>query len=241
MVQDKISSALGIEVIFYPSIDSTNTEAKRLLASKKAAPFLVIANEQTGGRGRQGKSFYSPKDTGIYMSLVLPLKAENTTLITAAAAVAVCQAIESLSDKSPEIKWVNDVYIGNKKVCGILCETVFDGSELSPVIIGIGLNVSTSSFPKELEIAGSLNADIERETLISEIAKRLIALCEKEADFLNYYRNHSCVIGKEITYIKNGVFVFASAIDIDESGALIVKNETGELTALSGGEISVLL
>ena len=147
--ENMLRHALGdLDLFLYPVIDSTNDEAKRLIKSGTTPPFLVAANEQTHGRGRQGKSFYSPADTGIYMSLVLSFSdGESISKITVIASVAVCKAIEKLTGLKPEIKWVNDVYLNGKKICGILCESVIGGTDLTPVIIGVGLNLSTTDFP----------------------------------------------------------------------------------------------
>lgn len=105
---------------YFESIDSTNTYCKRLLADGKGGEFLIIANNQTAGRGRQGKTFYSPSETGIYFSLVIrpDTSLQNAVTATTAASVAVCKAIEKLTDLKPKIKWVNDVYLNGKKVCG---------------------------------------------------------------------------------------------------------------------------
>ena len=176
------------ELFYYPTIDSTNTQAKRLLKEGEKPPFLVVASEQTAGRGRQGKSFYSPKNTGIYLSLVISEKAdEDMVSVTTAASVAVCRAVEKLTDEKPEIKWVNDVYVNGKKVCGILCESVLDGQDSASVIIGIGVNITTSHFPSEIENAGSLCLDVEKEALVAEITNELFKVCKAPfSDFIPY-------------------------------------------------------
>lgn len=142
-----------IDVFYSPTVDSTNNQCKRLLADGKKGIFLVTADEQSAGRGRQGKSFYSPPMTGIYFSLVIRPETtlKNAVTATTAASVAVCKAIETLTDVKPKIKWVNDVYIGDKKICGILTEAVtnFEEGIVDSVIIGIGINISTKiSLPK---------------------------------------------------------------------------------------------
>ena len=125
-----------LEPIYYATVDSTNTEAKRLLNAGYRGNFLVVADEQTAGRGRQGKQFYSPRGTGIYMTVVVHhgRRLQDAVSVTTAAGVAVCRAIEELTDKHPQIKWVNDVYIDDKKICGILTEAVV-GMELSLIPI----------------------------------------------------------------------------------------------------------
>lgn len=238
----------GVELYFYDSIDSTNTQAKRLLAEGLSGKALITANEQTAGRGRQGRSFYSPKNTGIYYSYVFhPQKTlADAVFITTAAAVSVIRAIERLSAVKPTIKWVNDVYVEGKKVCGILTEAVsnFENGALESVIVGIGINVSTASFPAELQdTAASLgDASITRAQLLNTAVEELVRVAEdlENPAIMEDYKRHSAVIGKEITFIKNGTTTKATAIDIDEKGGLVVKTEQGTLT-LSSGEITVRL
>ena len=242
ILQDMLKG--DIEVIYFKTTDSTNTQAKKLVQDGKSGCFLVVANEQTNGRGRQGKSFYSPKDTGIYMSFVFhPKKSfEGAVASTTAAAVAVCRAIENLTDLSPKIKWVNDIYIENKKVCGILCEAVSDieTNTLSSVIIGIGVNISTEDFPSDIENAASLSKDIGRAELIAEITRQLEEVVSKDfCEFIDYYRSRSMIIGKEIAFIQNGVATKATALEIESGGGLVVELENKEIKTLRSGEISI--
>ena len=238
----------GVELYFYDSINSTNTQAKRLLAEGLSGNALITANEQTAGRGRQGRSFYSPKNTGIYYSYVFhPQKTlADAVFITTAAAVSVIRAIERLSAVNPTIKWVNDVYVEGKKICGILTEAVsdFESGALESVIVGIGINVSTASFPAELQnTAASLgDASITRAQLLNTAVEELVRVAEdlENPAIMEDYKRHSAVIGKEITFIKNGITTKAVAIGIDEKGGLVVKTEQGTLT-LSSGEITVRL
>ncbi|MCD7871975.1 MAG: biotin--[acetyl-CoA-carboxylase] ligase, partial [Clostridiales bacterium] len=133
-----------IDVLYYPSVDSTNSCAKSIAAGGDSRTLLITADEQTAGRGRQGKSFYSPPKTGIYMTLVIhpDLPLQNAVTATTAASVAVCRAVEKLTRLKPEIKWVNDVYLNGNKICGILTEAVsdFEAGIVTSVIIGIGMN-----------------------------------------------------------------------------------------------------
>lgn len=243
---DIISSRLddSIEVVYYPSIDSTNTEAKRLINNGKNNTMLLVADEQTAGRGRQGKSFYSPPLTGIYMSFVTHpmVNLQNAVTATTAAAVAVCKAVESLTDKKPTIKWVNDVYLDDKKICGILTEAVtdFETQTVTSVIIGIGMNIKTIDFPTDVENASCLGANVKRADLISEITKELNRINNSDyGEFIDYYRSHSMIIGKKINFIKDGRVTPATAVEIDEQGGLIIQLENGEKTTLRSGEISI--
>lgn len=233
-----------IDVICLASADSTNNVCKRLLADGKQGVFLVTADEQTAGRGRQGKSFYSPNSSGVYFSLVIRPETALTNAVTAttAASVAVCKAIEDLTDKKPRIKWVNDVFVDDKKICGILTEAItnFEEGIVDSVIIGIGINISTNDFPDDVEGAGCLNADVNRNELIAAVTDRLanITLGDYKS-FIDYYRSHSLVIGEKIKCIQNGRVTPATALEIDETGGLVVRLDTGEKTVLRSGEISI--
>lgn len=233
-----------IDVIYYPTVDSTNNVCKKLLANGKKGSFLVAADEQTAGRGRQGKSFFSPARTGVYFSLVIRPGStlSSAVAVTTASAVAVCRAIESLSNKNPKIKWVNDVYLDGKKICGILTEAVtnFEDGTVDSLIIGIGINISTEKFPRDIDMAGSLNADINKNSLIGEVVNRLLSILRCESgDFIDYYRSRSMVIGQRIKFIKDRKVTPATAIAIDEKGGLEVELENGERQILRSGEISI--
>ncbi|MBQ9531382.1 MAG: biotin--[Eubacterium sp.] len=233
-----------IEIIYYPSVDSTNTRAKHLINEGKKNKMLLVADEQTNGRGRQGKHFFSPAKSGIYMSYVFhPMKNfASTVTVTTAASVAVCKAIESLTDKKPEIKWVNDVYLGGKKICGILCEAIsdYETGKIKSVIIGIGINITTADFPEYVENASCLGVNIKRADLIAEVTKELekIVFCDYNS-FIDYYRAHSMVIGKDVCFTENGVKTNARALAIEDDGALVVELENKERKTLRSGEISL--
>lgn len=232
------------EVLFYDSIDSTNTQAKRLINEGETGNMLLVAKEQTAGRGRQGKSFYSPADTGIYLSFVThPMDSlQSAVTATTAAAVAVCRALEKLTDKKPKIKWVNDVYIDGKKICGILTEAVtdFETQTVTSVIIGIGVNITTQTFPDDVTNAGAISCNVNRAALAAEIANQLNKInTGRYEDFISYYRSHSMIIGEKINFIKNGEITPAIAVAIDSRGGLEVELADGSRTVLRSGEISI--
>lgn len=236
----------NLEVIHLETVNSTNTYAKNLLRAGKENDFLVVASEQTGGRGRQGKSFYSPAGSGIYMSLGVHPNAplQNVITATTAASVAVCRAIENSTDKKPQIKWVNDIYLDGKKVCGILTECISDAklSLATGLVIGVGINVETADFPSEVDNATQLGADVDKARLIAEITDNLIALMHSDyPEFIDYYKSHSLVIGKKINCIECGRVTPATAIDIDDKGGLVVELEGGGVTTLRTGEITIRL
>ncbi len=232
------------KVISLDITDSTNNEAKRIIKDGETAPFIIIANEQTSGRGRQGKSFFSPRDTGLYMTVSFPIKkeAKDFLYLTSAAAVSVVEAIYNLTGEICGIKWVNDIYKDGKKICGILTESVM--GENSHVIIGIGVNLTTASFPEEISrIAASLDCpSVTSKALAEEISTKLRFYFESGASsFIDLYRKYSIVLSKDITYIKNGETRFGRVLSITDSGALLVKREDGEEEILDSGEISLRL
>ncbi len=197
--------------------------------------MLIISDAQTGGRGRLGRSFYSPEGTGLYMSLAYTAEGSMTDAvkITSAASVAVCRAIEELSSKRCMIKWVNDVYADEKKVCGILTEATSVG-EKTVIVLGIGVNCTTEEFPEDIRTrAGSVGIE-NREDLARAICRHVLSFLSGEA-FIEEYRRRSLVIGREVTYIKQGETHSGVAVSIEENGALRLLDGT----VLSSGEITL--
>lgn len=232
-------------------IDSTNNLAKERALEGAPHGFLVAAAQQTGGRGRFGRQFFSPEGTGIYISFVLRPKipAEKAVMITAMAAVAVARAIEKLVNADVKIKWVNDLYINGRKTCGILSEAAvdFETGFMQYVVLGIGVNVGKIDFPEELrDIATSVFNEtdtlVSRSHLIAEIANELESLWEglEEGLFMDEYRSRSNVIGRRVTVLRGAERFEADAVDIDEQGCLVVRTESG-LQHVGSGEISVKL
>ncbi len=248
LIEHTISSLLTFDChcVVLESIDSTNTEAKRRSLNEETYPLLLVANEQTEGRGRSNKSFYSPKDSGLYMTLMIKpkLKVWDAQLITVAVANVVCRSIESISNIKPMIKWVNDIYIDDKKVGGILTEMTsdFESMEIQQLIIGVGINISTTLFPKELQsIANSLHdTTIKRNQLCALIANGIMSgdlLCNKE-EIIHEYKQRSIVLGNVVMFEKDGIMMEGIAEDIDLDGNLII-NVNNKLISLNSGEISV--
>lgn len=237
---EKIKNLLSFDadVAVFDSVKSTNDIAAEF-ADRTDLPIVVAAEGQTEGKGRNGKSFFSPEGTGLYLSVVTHPKTDILSLpaVTCGAAVAVVRAVEKLTDLKPQIKWVNDIYVDGRKVCGILCRALGGNGRAEHLITGIGINISTKSFPNEIkDIAGSLGCDVDRNILAAEIVNNLINL----SDFMDEYREKSCVLGREITFYVNNIPHRATAVDIDENGGLIVSDGK-EKTTLSSGEITVRL
>lgn len=224
-------------------VTSTNSILKEEAKCGKEEYSVLIASTQTEGRGRMGRSFFSPDNSGLYMSVLLrPNGVINPVHITTDAAVAVATAIERVSGKTTGIKWVNDIYIDGRKVCGILAESSL--GENSFVIMGIGINVSPpeSGFPDDIKMrAGSIFEEKEeylREKIAVEILKELYFV-KSDADTLNEYRSRSIIIGKEIDIIKNDTAERGVALEIDNDYSLVVKKEDGSIEKLSSGDVSI--
>lgn len=247
-----IKSALGKtnkKIIFKKITGSTNTDLKNLALKNKADNKVIIALKQTDGRGRLGRSFYSPENNGIYLSYFLKpsVNDEDVVLITSAAAVAVCKALEKNVAILPKIKWVNDIFYDGKKLCGILVEAVRNTkNELSGLIVGIGLNCLRGSVPDELStIVGYLsdfcdNIDINKiaADIIYELSQIESLINENKLN--NEYKKRSLVIGKNINVLGDMPYK-AYAKDIDDRCGLVAEREDGKVITLTTGEISIRL
>lgn len=240
----------------YKTIDSTNTAIKELAVNGEREGTIIISEEQTGGRGRLGRKFHSPKGTGIYMSILLrpQISASISFLITTAAAVAVAEAIEAVSDKEAKIKWVNDIYCDNKKVCGILTEASFNfqSNTIDYAVLGIGINIMApkEGFAKEIkDIATGIFEDYShtsiniRSKLISEVLDRFWDYYKhiEDRSFLKSYKMRSLLINKEVNIFSNKSCEKATVLEIDDECRLKVKMEDGAIRLLSSGEVSIKL
>ena len=232
-----------IDITVFPVTDSTNTRARDMLKDGRKPPFLVIAEEQTAGRGRRGNSFFSPV-SGLYYTLVIDPEDKGTATekTTIAAAVSVRDAILQTAGIDCDIKWVNDLYLEGKKVCGILCEAPRDrNNQLQGIIIGIGVNIARDDFPEELkDKAGSLGRpDLDRNILAAELTNLLLDYSDDPGNpaILESYKKHSFLLGKEVSFVINGETHTGTASDINESGNLVVRGERTWI--LSSGEVSL--
>ena len=249
LIQSKIR---GVELVTREITGSTNSDAREMIKCG-ANDSLIVAEEQSAGRGRQGKSFLSPRG-GLYMTLLLrcSLPLREAVGATSCSAVALTRALKKLCRLDTQIKWVNDIYVRGKKLCGILTEAVNDyGRGVTEyLIIGIGVNIASSpkidSLTPNSAEAVSLNelgVNVSREELCAEITNELLRLRDGGFEFSSVadeYISRSAVIGREITFIKNGAAHIGQALGIDNSGALIVESG-GEIFLLDSGEISVRL
>ena len=239
----------------YQSLESTNRTAKELAIAGAEHGTVVIADSQTAGRGRQSHDFFSPAGGGLYFSIILrpeALRFQHITAITAFAAVAVCETIEDVCGKKPTVKWVNDILIDGKKVCGILTEAVTDleSGDFQWIVLGIGINVyiHRQTFPGDLyKTATSLYSGKGkmmrgvRNRLAAGLINRIVGFSDspEEAEILRQYKKRLMMLGKEITVVQGDHVYRAVARDIDDAGNLIVETGDGETTAFSSGEIHI--
>jgi BirA family biotin operon repressor/biotin-[acetyl-CoA-carboxylase] ligase len=236
------------------SVTSTNDLAKAAAAAGAPEGTAFIAENQTAGRGRLGRKFCSPYGTGLYMSVVLrpSLAVEQSLFITTAAAAAVAKAVENVSGREAGIKWVNDVFMGGKKVCGILTEGAMDveNGRLQYAVVGIGVNVREpqGGFPEEIrDVAGAVfdgeSPGDARCRIAAEILDNFYGYYVnlESRSFLPEYKRRSIVIGRDVTVLSGGGSFTAHAVDIDDTCGLVVRMPDGTEKTLTSGEVSVRL
>lgn len=238
------------QIEYYDTIDSTNIRAKAWAKEGASTGCLVIAKEQTLGKGRLGKSWESPKDDGIWMSLIVrpDIVASKASLLTLITGLSLCETISCVTGLEAKIKWPNDIVVNEKKVCGILTEMQAETGYVKYVIIGIGINVNVEKFPKELPYATSLKLEGHTTYDKKAIIKKFLEI------FYIYYNQYKAYGFSDMrkTYIKkcinmhkkvnisNAKQKFVAFVkDIDEEGALIVEDEQGTEHTIFTGEVSV--
>ncbi|MBL1228629.1 biotin--[acetyl-CoA-carboxylase] ligase [Enterococcus sp. BWB1-3] len=257
-----ILSAEGIQLHLAPDLPklsikilegsaSTMDDAKLSAILGEPANTLVVADTQEAPKGRFGRPFFAKKGGGIYMSILLrPNQVfEEMAQYTTIMAVAIAEAIEELTDQITEIKWVNDLYINGKKVCGILSEAISDveSGQITTIIIGMGINFSIrqEEFPEEIQqkatsLFSSSLPTITRNELISAIWNHFYTILnEDNLEYMERYRKKSFVLGKEVTFVQNNQEYQGYAATINNRGELIVQLHDGSEKILSSGEISL--
>ena len=264
----------GVRLEYFDIIDSTNSEAKRRLGAVPPEEYrlfhktVLVAGEQTAGRGRLGRKFYSPGGTGLYFSLVYAAgSVSDPGKITAVAAVAVCRAIKSVFNVDAGIKWVNDIFVSGKKVCGILTEGIVNplSGAVEAAVIGIGINIYFSSkMPEELSLraggicgsslssAGDENADggknaEMKDRLLCRIIENLVEILDgREEEFfsaMEEYKARSTLIGKTVTVspvIDSRERQYEAVVTgITDDAQLVVRTSDGREKTLSSGEVTL--
>ena len=238
---------------FFPTIDSTNDRLRALARAGAPEGTVLVADHQTGGHGRRGRSFHSPEGVGIYMSILLrPQCAPRELLhLTCATAVAMCDAVEASAGFRPGIKWTNDLVFGKRKLGGILTELGFTPKgEVDYAIIGIGINCCQkyTDFPEDIrEMAGSLSMAAEREIDRAKVAAAMMEalhtmsqnLLDDKDEILSQYRRDCITVNREVVLVRGEEKRYGYAVDIDAEGALVVRFRDGSTEAVNSGEVSV--
>jgi len=240
-----------LDIIVEDRVTSTNTVLKKLAEQGSKEGTVLISQEQTAGKGRMGRSFYSPFGCGLYMSILLRpgFSAENSLLITTAAAVAVAKGITEVTGAKTRIKWVNDVYIGWKKVCGILTEASvdFENGGLSYAVLGIGINVreAEGGFMELADVATAIYQQHPPKGARARLAATVLThfmsyyrVLEKKP-FMREYQNLSLLTGVDIVYSIGAKQERGTVLGIDDDARLIVRLETGEIKYYLAGEVSI--
>ncbi|MEG0074557.1 MAG: biotin--[acetyl-CoA-carboxylase] ligase [Eubacterium sp.] len=238
----------------YPTLDSTNTFAKKCAFEGAPDGTVILAEEQTAGRGRMGRAFYSPANSGIYMSMILKpqMALDQALFITSAASVLISRAINTVMGIRPQIKWVNDLFYQGKKICGILTEaaTDFETGNIDYLVLGVGINFTspTKAIPASLQpIIGTLVDQTEdgqlRSHLIAEIINELSTLSTltETQDIIREYRKYSMVIGKEVLLTSGKTTLTGTVVDINDNGYLLLRTDDDTLHTISSGEVSLRL
>ena len=242
---------MNVNVVHYKEVDSTNAEARRLSVEGAESGLVVTAKKQTAGKGRRGRSWESPADENLYLSILLrpSLEPEKAPMLTLVMAYSVAKALQK-EDIQVLIKWPNDLVCSGKKVCGILTEMNLSGVQVEDVIVGVGLNVNTMKFPDELEDkATSLRKETLRELECGELLQLILKEFDKQyqrflenqnLEFLQEDYNAMLINrGREVMVLEPGKEYLAKALGINKFGELLVQKEDGSTEEVFAGEVSV--
>lgn len=251
-VKDSLHTTfIGQNVQYFPSVDSTQVKAHALAKDGAPEGTVIIADHQSGGKGRLGRVWHSPSGTGIWMSILLRPKLElhRCPQLTLLAAVACVEAIREQTELPVMIKWPNDILLNGKKICGILTELNAEADCINYIITGIGMNVNTPSFPEELrDIATSLSLEkkenVARVPLIRRLLEKLeeLYLTYMESGFTPIklrWESYALSIGKPVTIRRMHSTMSGLALGIDDHGVLLVQHENGEIEKVYSADIEI--
>ncbi|MFI3229179.1 MAG: biotin--[acetyl-CoA-carboxylase] ligase [Bacillota bacterium] len=231
-------------IILLDTVDSTNSYCKAH-KNNLGTQSLVVSLEQTAGRGRQGKSFFSPANRGLYFTMALKRSESpsNIAKYTILVAVAVVRTISALTQHRPSIKWVNDIFVNDKKTAGILCECTYnnDCTATDTIIIGVGINLKNGDFPLDIaNIATTLDVNVDINTIIAHLANNIYntIYSTNQSELIEEYKSYSIVLHKTISFTLNDIAQTGTVVDILPDGALVL-DMGGKLTTINCGEISL--
>lgn len=245
LIPEIIEKALQIQVSYNEKSISTQKDAKENILTNPKTPQLYLAPKQEMAKGRMNRPFFTSENGGIYMSLHLKPNVHYSDLepFTMMAASSITKAISRLTGIDTQIKWVNDIYLGQKKIAGIITEAItsVETGLITDVIIGIGLNFFIKDFPDDLNSkAGSLfsvQPTVTRNQLIIEIWKLFTEIPVK--DHIKVYKDKSLVLNRQVTFMENDTLISGKAIAITDEGHLVIRLESGQEKILRSGEISL--
>lgn len=251
-IREAIKTAwAGQDIRFLDTVDSTNEEACRQADQGAAHGTLIVAGEQTAGRGRMGRAFSSPRQEGIWMSLLIKddIAPVNASMLTLVMGLAAARAIERCCDLTPMIKWPNDLILSGKKVCGILTEMRMQGDRISHLVIGIGINVHNAAFPDAIEsVATSVflesGKQVDRNVLIAEVLQafeQYYAVFMEHQDLsglMSTYNKYLINRGRQVRVLAPGKSYEGVALGINAQGELLVETEN-DVHPVASGEVSV--
>jgi len=238
---------IGRQIHYFEYLSSTNDLAMQLGMQNAPSGTLVVAESQTKGRGRLGRSWFSPKYKGIYFSLLLKpdILPEGSPVLTIMLAVSIAEAVKNISGLNPQIKWPNDLFLGNKKVAGILTEMNAEADKINFIVMGVGLNVNND---KKSLISGATSLKeharekLNRVLLLQEMLRRIeqnYSLWELKgpAVILDKWRQYSLTLGKRVKVYCHNKHIEGSAVDIDKDGGLLIRKDSGILAKVMAGDV----
>ncbi|MCT4686468.1 biotin--[acetyl-CoA-carboxylase] ligase [Vallitalea sp.] len=243
---------IGNKIINFDKLDSTNQQAKKLALEGASNGTVIIAEEQTAGKGRRGKMWVSPPGTGIWMSVVLrpSVMPENASMLTLVAGLAVCKAVREITNLEASIKWPNDIVVNGKKICGLLTEMNSEIDFINFVVVGIGINVNIEKFPPELDnIATSLMIEGNQSYQRKKLVKRTLEIfegyykkyleTEDLTKIIEEYNEHCINIGRKVRVTGRKQDITGNVKCVTNKGELIVTDQQGEDIVVTSGEVSV--
>ena len=252
-----INNNTNIPVEILDEIDSTNEEAKRRIKEGCNKDFVLVARKQTKGKGRKGRSFYSPKDTGIYFTFAHFSDSElsNDLKVTVATSVITSKAIKESLGIDCKIKWVNDLYYQNKKVSGTLCEGILKGiygNDKNVIIVGIGINISTEEFPSDISLKAGSVLNGEKKNLSDDYKDNIVIYLTNGLEsffdnpdlkgYMSYYNEASLILNKEVELSDaSGMVDKGQVFGFDENGSILIKDAGGIINKYDSGEISLFM
>ena len=226
-------------------VDSTMTIGRDMLKQGVSRPFGIVSNQQRAGYGKKGRFFFSPRGAGVYQTYVFDIGWEfDAGLLTTGVAVSVAEVLFEMTGIQVSLKWVNDFYLHDRKMGGVLVEGILNSGKITQVIIGIGLNILPTAVPSDLEdIVTTLGVDVDRNALVAAIFERIVQNISgyQAGQHLDYYRQHSYLKDKMVTLLTNNQEISGQVLDIGTRGELLLKHDENLTPFISGDVTNVFI